>query len=406
MYPGECNLPKDDSSGAAEERVFDQQNDVNATDDAENLKPSKFVPTPVIKIGNEAINKDYQRDKIPFNSEGGELLKSPLQSFGNDKDNKLEEDKETSRALNLRLVKEYEKSQDASETLPEVVEPILKTHSNKNARSHDPFKNKAEISEPILGPTTSRPSDAHQKTTSKEIVYNFYDSNDNEWQPSSNVDERSPEKWKRHDGLTYEPQKQRPEPENESFNLISMTVQLLPQRIARMLEEAEKYARETILPFVSAHTPKIIRDFIAPEEQPKYLPLQYEEETTKINFVHVNESQPSKGEDLSTTPYSNIQKISKKGERILLVYPESSSTSTALPTPTTPTTKSSLHNGTIKFEFSVNKKLNFTKTIETNSTTTKREVKKEIYIDLPVFDETGRELKYIPLIKGESEKRR
>ena len=36
------------------------------------------------------------------------------------------------------------------------MEPVLKPHSNKIGRSHDPDKDKPEITEPILGPTTAR----------------------------------------------------------------------------------------------------------------------------------------------------------------------------------------------------------------------------------------------------------
>lgn len=66
---------------------------------------------------------------------------------------------ESSRAFNSRVVKADKLNKnnvDDDGLIREVVEPILKTHSAKNGRAHNPERGKMEISEPILGPTTAR----------------------------------------------------------------------------------------------------------------------------------------------------------------------------------------------------------------------------------------------------------
>lgn len=69
-------------------------------------------------------------------------------------ENSVEEEAESSRAFNTDKLNRNDIEGDG--TIREVVEPILKTHSIKNGRSHVPDD---EITEPILGPTTVRTND-------------------------------------------------------------------------------------------------------------------------------------------------------------------------------------------------------------------------------------------------------
>lgn len=73
-------------------------------------------------------------------------------------ENSVEGEAESSRAFNTDKLNRNDIEGDG--TIREVVEPILKTHSAKNGRSHVPDDSrKSEITEPILGPTTVRTND-------------------------------------------------------------------------------------------------------------------------------------------------------------------------------------------------------------------------------------------------------
>lgn len=147
LYPGECNLPKDPTD-EAQDRLEDPLSVFNYTvvrDSAE-----KFVPTPVVHIGNEAIKNKSADDAISIR-DAIKIFNLPWQ---NEKENRLDSsESESSRAFNTRITKasEAEKNRSSDGLIREVVEPILKPHSSKNARSHDINKEKPEITEPILG---------------------------------------------------------------------------------------------------------------------------------------------------------------------------------------------------------------------------------------------------------------
>lgn len=64
--------------------------------------------------------------------------------------------------------------------------------------------------------------------------------------------------------------------EESSRDKDSITVQLFPFRLGELLERAERYARETLLPLISEHTPRFF-GFGGPEKKderkPRYIPL-------------------------------------------------------------------------------------------------------------------------------------
>ncbi|XP_057658000.1 uncharacterized protein LOC130894953 isoform X1 [Diorhabda carinulata] len=308
LYPGECNLSMNKFDIQADDRI-------NSQGDENKILPINkklnFVPTQVVKFGLEDSNiTKSEKERISFKN-AMDFFNIP---WSNDKDNYILDEAESSRAFNTRLVKSG--SSTENNTQKEIVEPILKTHSTKNARSHDPNK-EIEITEPLLGPTTDKNSGKKSKeieiiekqTTTKKPVNKL----------STKVDK--------------EPD-QLEEPSENPLESIANTVQFLPQRLAKMFEQAEKYARETILPLVSTYTPRFISDIIAPERSSSqiYVPLQYEEPTNKVilnsallstgNRNKNNEEfnpPPSTERIFSstaeiTTPVTNIQKIRKKGE--------------------------------------------------------------------------------------------
>lgn len=316
----------------------------------------------------------------------------------------------------------------------------------------------------LPGPTTSKTNtkfkqeiqkdDIVSKLTKndKEIVYNFYDLED-EWVPSVKPLPRS-EKWKREDesrSATSVGQDKRSAPVSErpdDLNLIAMTVQILPQRLARMFEQAEKYARETILPFVSTYTPKFISDFIAPNANnpTRYLPLSFEQTTAtpatrksqqtpvlQRRNLYIQEETTTKkptkpsttiatttAPPVTTTRYTHIQKISKKKdkEKVSLVFPLSSNTteptttiasstteSTTAPPATTPKVEKS-DSRSSKDEPLVHAASQIIERVQAIGSAEKEKLiaasseeprSTGIYIDLPVFEENQKEVKYIPV---------
>lgn len=73
---------------------------------------NKFIPTPVIKIGNEAVNTVFSEDRkddfeIIKNDSSFNVPWKPIDGeyFGENSLDETEEEKESSRALNTRAVK-------------------------------------------------------------------------------------------------------------------------------------------------------------------------------------------------------------------------------------------------------------------------------------------------------------
>lgn len=446
LYPGECNIPKESSVDEAQDRVHDTKNNFfnyTVIEDTENVE--KFIPTPVVYIGDENVKNDSKNEASVTDSV--QIINLP---WKNEKENKVEEEVESSRAFNTRVVrvKEEDKNDNTEGVIREIVEPILKPHCSKNARSHDIDKEKPEITEPILRPTTSKSRNSFKQETQKddilskltkndkEIIYNFYELDDDDWVPSVRPLPK-PEKVKREDEsrvltTVVNHEKVAEPPQDDNANLIAMTVQILPQRLARMFEQAEKYARETLLPFVSTYTPKFLSDFITPtpiSERPKYLPLSFEQTTVSPNATTTttttgtttmtsttashNQTIPSvetttRLDIETTTRYTHIQKIYKKKEKIALVFPLS--TTPTIPRNAETTTKKFKLDGRnakdVSTENLVHDASHLVEAVVTSKelppkviplVTTPEPSPTAIYIDLPVFEGKEDKVKYIPV---------
>lgn len=78
----------------------------------------------------------------------------------------------------------------------------------------------------------------------------------------------------------------------------SFTVQFLPERLAGILAQAERYARQTLLPLISQYTPSFVG--AGRTDRPKYFPplgdiektteqmMEKESTTEKINDPKIN----------------------------------------------------------------------------------------------------------------------
>ncbi|XP_011174955.1 uncharacterized protein LOC105207204 isoform X2 [Solenopsis invicta] len=119
--------------------------------------------------------------------------------------------------------------------LPDIKEPVLRPSKKDAGRS----LKLPEITEPILRPRATR------HNTRNEVV--------------------PPQQQQHHD-------KQRDEiQETSSTSTRAFTVQFLPERLAGILAQAERYARQTLLPLISQYTPSFVTGIR--HEEPKYFPL-------------------------------------------------------------------------------------------------------------------------------------
>lgn len=111
-----------------------------------------------------------------------------------------------------------------TEYLPEIREPVLRPSKKESGRS----LKLPEITEPILRPRSTR-----QNTRDEAVP--------DEIQETSSTSTRS------------------------------FTVQFLPERLAEILAQAERYARQTLLPLISQYTPSFVTGLR--HEEPKYFPI-------------------------------------------------------------------------------------------------------------------------------------
>lgn len=385
LYPKDCTIPSEEE---AEDRIQYVQNSLsNETGELGELKVEQKTEKSISSF----------RDALNF-------FNIP---WRNDKENNVIDEGETSRAFNTRTVKIKDKIGDDF-SVKEIVEPILKPHSSKNARSHDPNKEKGEITEPILGPTTAKNNRSvdKQTTVNSEDVRRVVDpsSYDSKGSGSEWVPKEIPVNVKTERKLNQGEDKQEFKRQENPLEQIASTVQFIPNRLARMFEQAEKYARDTILPLVSTYTPRFISDIITPKEEKKYVPLKYEEHLTKagkmpsarvheaksLQSISVSQSVAGEPNDF-TTPYSHIQKINKKrdNEKTEMFQESASFHVPAVIKSTTPKM-----NLSIRFESESGRKARDEENVS-NASTNKNS--KAIYINLPVFKEDPKKIKYIPL---------
>ncbi|OAD60287.1 Pancreatic lipase-related protein 1 [Eufriesea mexicana] len=114
-----------------------------------------------------------------------------------------------------------------TEFLPEIREPVLQVDKKEAGRS----LKFPEITEPILRPRSAR------QNTRNEV---------------------------------HSREKQKDEIQETSSTSGSFTVQFLPERLAGILAQAERYARQTLLPLISQYTPSFVTG--SRYEEPKYFP--------------------------------------------------------------------------------------------------------------------------------------
>ncbi|XP_012221736.2 uncharacterized protein [Linepithema humile] len=118
-----------------------------------------------------------------------------------------------------------------TDLLPEIREPVLRPSKKEAGRS----LKLPEITEPILRPRATR-----QNARSEAVAQ---------------------QQQQQHDEIQ----------ETSSTSTRAFTVQFLPERLASILAQAERYARQTLLPLISQYTPSFVTGMR--HDEPKYFPL-------------------------------------------------------------------------------------------------------------------------------------
>ncbi|XP_030026714.2 uncharacterized protein LOC115444885 [Manduca sexta] len=214
LYPGDCALPQNDIA---------QNNTSNIVIIKDNS--TKRVGTVIDPLDNELPEDSPQR---PF------VLVDTYEWTGNNDEN-------TGRAFGMTNTKV------AANGLVEIAEPVLRPRARKTPRQRADGLEEQEISEPLLR-ATKPPTPATPPPIRKAKNYDITTT------------------------PTYEPvTSDQPEKEETSF-----AVQYLPSRLASFISRAERYARDTLLPLVSAYAPRlpIFGSRELPKPTAKYIPTE------------------------------------------------------------------------------------------------------------------------------------
>lgn len=182
-----------------------------------------------------------------------------------------------------------------------------------------------------------------------------------------------------------------------------------------MLEQAERYARMTLLPLISAHTPKIFSDIVntfTAHDGPKYLPLEFEDvELTTKKVVLIENTVPSNVSDNYTeisTKSALVDRIAnysvnegRSNEGVFIVYPQN-----YVPTAEASIDRSFSETNDVeeKSRLNLGEILLGAINVSTTTVATKSDRKHKLYVNLPVYNESElikinetTTTKYIPL---------
>ncbi|KAI8428518.1 hypothetical protein MSG28_007298, partial [Choristoneura fumiferana] len=193
---------------------------------------------------DELIKREASTKAVPIDLHDNELSDDTPQRPFQLVDNSEWTGADSGRAFGMTNTK------TAASGVVEIAEPVLRPRQHKTSRQRADAEHPPEISEPLLRatqpprPTTPPPA---RKAKNYDIS-------------------TTP---------TYEPQADQPEKEETGF-----AVQFLPSRLASFISRAERYARDTLLPLVSAYAPRLpifgSRDL--PKPTARYIPM----DTTNI----------------------------------------------------------------------------------------------------------------------------
>ncbi|XP_048485244.1 uncharacterized protein LOC119690401 [Plutella xylostella] len=209
-----------------------QEEDDNSTSTAQVYKKPNGTKSPPMDLEDNELPEDAPQR--PF------LLVDTSEWTGAD----------TGRAFGMTNTK------TAPSGVIEIAEPVLRPRAKKAPRQRADTPEEQEISEPLLRPTHSP-----KPTTAAVRKAKNYDMSTTPAYEAMNYGERANEK------------------EETSF-----VVQYLPSRLASFISRAERYARDTLLPLVSAYAPRLpifgSRDNSRPVA--KYIPTEENNTTSSV----------------------------------------------------------------------------------------------------------------------------
>ncbi|KAH8354802.1 hypothetical protein KR084_008224 [Drosophila pseudotakahashii] len=255
------------------EAVPDSSVQESSVDGVETAKQRKDI----FNLGTSfklARNQTYPLDQ------GDELPWQPI-LVGNSLDNETTEAVESSRSLS-----DSNSDSDTGSVAGEIFEPVLKdrrlaVNRGRNLQDYGPqTTDSPEIVEPVLKATTPRVKQGKDLDLSESegVAAAAVDGMATTLGAISSAvasSSRLPAKTMTQVGTGRSPDPDEPQ-----------TVQLLPFRLGELLQRAERYARETLLPLISVQAPRFFgfnvtphdRDAVRPGEsrKPRYIP-RYEE---------------------------------------------------------------------------------------------------------------------------------
>lgn len=187
--------------------------------------------------------------------------------------------------------------------LVEIAEPVLRPRLRKTPRQRADNPEGHEISEPVL-----RPTQPPKSTTPPPLI-----------RKAKNYDMSTTPTY---DSVTWD---DRAEKEESSF-----AVQFLPARLASFISRAERYARDTLLPLVSAYAPRL--PIFGARELPKptarYIPME---------DINVTSSVPVPTPTLEMK-IESLRSVGPPGEKRQMETPEDPEIPILVSTTTTSTT--------------------------------------------------------------------
>ncbi|XP_003402205.2 uncharacterized protein LOC100644110 [Bombus terrestris] len=259
LFAGECNVPveSDNSTSPALERLlqekpggigpFTKEQNYEAKDNIPietfskeriaSLSSSKGLG-PFTKERNVRIIERKESFKTnnfeETGNRGGSSNPWNIVDISSDGDSNSLDNSETEKGRGFSGSNLFAKSpspnpsvEPTTEFLPEIREPVLQIDKKETGRS----LKFPEITEPILRPRSAR------QNVRNEI---------------------------------HSREKQKEEIQETSSTSRAFTVQFLPERLAGILAQAERYARQTLLPLISQYTPSFVTG--SRYEEPKYFP--------------------------------------------------------------------------------------------------------------------------------------
>ncbi|XP_077266184.1 uncharacterized protein LOC143899644 isoform X1 [Temnothorax americanus] len=282
LFPGECNIPLDTENSTASSsavptleraEIDDRQGGIGPFTKEQNYETkdpgysAEIPPTdrtsqrrgglgPFTKEQNRRVGAEVETaTTFNENEESRRNVANPwtvLDISGDGDSNSLEnseseQGRSFSGAANL-IYRTSTASERVAETtattvpttteyLPEIREPVLRPSKKDAGRS----LKLPEITEPILRPRATR------HNTRNEVV------------PQQQHQQHQ------------ERQRDEIQETSSTSTRALFTVQFLPERLAGILAQAERYARQTLLPFISQYTPSFVTGIR--HEEPKYFPL-------------------------------------------------------------------------------------------------------------------------------------